>query len=282
MRAAQRRGERPDLGSLEAAYFAAEGVDPEVAGKMLETARDFGFRPEALGATYGLAEAVMAVSYPAVGTGLHVDQVSLHELADSGVAAPAGDGPARSMISCGEPLMEVRIGGSDRVLPERHVGEIQVRGPSLMSGYVGAAALDPFIDGWLQTGDLGYLADGELYVAGRAKDMMIALGHNYYPEDFEWAAGRVAGVRPGRCVAFSRPGTEEIALLVEPSDDSDTDELGREVKRAVADAIGVSPAEVVVLPRGTVEKTTSGKLRRAAMREAFVAKTLPLAGLKSR
>jgi acyl-CoA synthetase (AMP-forming)/AMP-acid ligase II len=270
MRVARRRGERPDLSSLEGAYFAAEGVDPKVARRMVETAREFGFRPGAVGATYGLAEAVMAVSYRDVGAGLHIDRVSLRELTDSGLAAPAGDGPARSMISCGEPLMDLRIAGPNGSLSERHVGEIQLRGPSLMSGYVGAAAPDPFLDGWLRTGDLGYLADGELYVTGRAKDVMIAMGHNHYPEDFEWAAGRVEGVRPGRCVAFSPPGTEGIALLVEPADPgADPAALQRRVRRAVGNAIDVSPSEVIVVPRDTVEKTTSGKLRRAAMRDAY-------------
>jgi fatty-acyl-CoA synthase len=283
MRAASRRGERPDLSSLEAAYFATEGVDPEVARRMVATAREFGFRPEALGATYGLAEAVMAVSYPCVGTGLGIDRVSLSELTDAGVAAPAGEGPVRLMISCGEPLMDVRISGAKGMLPERHVGEIQVRGPSTMSGYVGAGAADPFVDGWLCTGDLGYLADGELYVAGRAKDMMIAVGHNYYPEDFEWAAGRVDGVRPGRCVAFSLPDAEGIVLIVEPADaGADTTALEGKVKRAVSDAIGISPREVVVAPRNTVEKTTSGKLRRAAMRAAYAADAVPLAGVSAR
>lgn len=272
MRAAARRGERADLSSLEAAYFAAEGVDPEVARRMVELAGELGFRPEALGASYGLAEAVMAVSYPAVGTGLHIDRISLRELTGSAVAAPpGGDEPVREMISCGEPLMEVRIAGSDGILPERGVGEIQVRGGSLMSGYVGAAP-DPFVDGWLRTGDLGYLAGGELYVAGRAKDMVIVMGHNYYPEDFEWAAGRVEGVRPGRCVAFSLPDEEGIALLVEPvKAGADRLALERRVRRSVGDALGVSPRQVVVVPRDTVEKTTSGKLRRAAMRDTHLA-----------
>ncbi|MGC1852024.1 MAG: AMP-binding protein [Solirubrobacterales bacterium] len=271
MRAAKRRDERADLSSLEAAYFAAEGVDPEVARQMLEMAKDFGFRPEALGATYGLAEAVMAVSYPPVGTGLYIERVSASELADTGVAAPAGEDPARLMISCGEPLMDVRIVAPDGVLPERQVGEIQVRGASLMSCYVGADAPDPFVEGWLCTGDLGYLAGGELYVTGRRKDVMIVMGHNYYPEDFEWAAARVDGVRPGRCVAFAMPGEEKAVVLVEASEVGESERLTRDVTRTIVDTVGVPPSDVIVLPPGTVQKTTSGKLRRAAMREAYAA-----------
>lgn len=269
MRAANHRGERADLSSLEAAYFAAEGVDPAVVSQMLEQARDFGFRPEALGATYGLAEAVMAVSYPHVGTGLHVERVSAHELADVGVAVPVADGPARAMISCGQPLMEVRIAADESELGERHVGEIQVRGESLMSGYVGAGTPDPFLGGWLRTGDLGYLAGGELYVTGRQKDVMIVMGHNYYPEDFEWAAARVDGIRAGRCVAFAMPGEEKAVVLAEAVEPGESERLAREIARTVADAVGVPPADVIVLPPGVVQKTTSGKLRRTAMREAY-------------
>jgi fatty-acyl-CoA synthase len=271
IRAAERRGERIDLSSLLVAHFAAEGVDPAVAQGMAETGvRDFALPPQALGSTYGMAETVLGVSYSPFGGGMKIDRISLEELAEAGVAAPAGDGPAREMVSCGAPVMDVRIAGEEgEELGERHVGEILVRGPSLMSGYLGEDAPDPFVDGWMQTGDMGYLADGELYVSGRAKDIVIVTGQNYYPEDFEWAAGRVEGVRPGRCVAFAKADSEELVLLVELAEEAEPETLRREVRRSVANAIGVAPSEVVVLPRGTIEKTTSGKLRRAAMRSAY-------------
>lgn len=278
LRVAGRRGEEIDLSSLEAAYFAAEGVDPAIARRMVETAQHFGFRPEALGATYGLAEAVMAVSYPYAGTGLNIDRVCLRQLTAEGLAVPTTTGRTRLVASAGKPHMELRIAGAEGVLPDRHVGEVQVRGRSLMSGYVGDGAPDPFVDGWLCTRDLGYLAGGELYVTGRAKDMMIAMGHNYYPEDFEWAAARVDGVRPGRCVAFSLGESEEAVVLIEAADGCDPAALRREVERTVKNAVGVAPHEVVVLPPGTVQKTTSGKLRRAAMREVYAGGELPALG----
>jgi len=277
LKAIGRRRERVDLSSLDAAYFAAEGVDPEVVHGMAATAaEEFGFRPEALGSSYGLAEAVMGVSHTPVGAGLALDRVALDELTADGVAVPAGDGLTRLMVSCGRPRMDLRIAGPDGELPERHVGEIQVRGASLMERYVGPGApADPFVDGWLRTGDLGYLAGGDLYVTGRARDMVIVTGHNYYPDDFEWAAGRVDGVRPGRCVAFAAEREERVVLLVEPAAaDADPEALRSRVRRAVADAVGVKPAEVVVVPPGAIEKTTSGKLRRAAMREAYGRKML--------
>lgn len=269
VKAARRSGERIDLSGLEAAYFAAEGVDPAVIREMAVLAQDFGFREEALGSTYGLAEAVMAVSYPPVGSGMKMERVSLGELTAAGVALPASSGTTRLVVSCGQPRTELRIAGAGGGCDERQVGEILVRGDSLMRRYVGSSAADPLDDGWLHTGDLGYLAGGDLYVTGRAKDMMIATGHNYYPEDFEWAAARVEGVRPGRCVAFTPSECNEVVLLVEANEPTWSGDLRREVGRAVANAVGMRPGKVVVLPAGTVEKTTSGKLRRAAMREAY-------------
>ncbi|CAN5895245.1 N/A [soil metagenome] len=272
IRAAARRSEQIDLSSLEIAWFAAEGVDPEVADRLIESAQRFRLPLEALGSTYGLAEAVLAVAATPPGDGLRFDRVGLTELVASGVAAPAGAGPARRIACCGRPApgTEVRIMGADGALAERHVGEILVRGPSLMQGYVGEDVPDPWIDGWLRTGDAGYLADGELYITGRLKDMVIVMGHNYYPEDFEWAAGRVPEVRAGRCVAFADVAGEEVVVLVEARAEADPGALSRKVRRALSDAVGIAPGEVLVLPRDTVEKTTSGKLRRAAMRDAYL------------
>jgi fatty-acyl-CoA synthase len=274
LRAASRRDERIDLGSLDVAYMTAEGVDPDVARRMLGAAESFGLRPEALGVAYGLAEAG-AVSFPHVGTGMRVDRVDLDELAGAGVAIPAAEDAGRPVASCGPPLVEVRIADpGDIPLEEGCVGEIQVWGEALMSGYVGRDVPQPIVDGWLHTGDLGYMRDGELFVTGRAKDMVIAMGHNYYPEDFEWAAARAGGVRPGRCVAFNLPGTEDVVVLVEAADPDSAAGLERAVSREVHDAVGLRPSAVVVLPPGAVEKTTSGKLRRAAMRQAYASGAL--------
>lgn len=273
LRAAARRDERIDLGSLDVAYVTAEGVDPEVSRRMVESAERFGFRPDALGAAYGLAEAG-AVSFPHVGTGMRVDQVALDELTASGAVVPAGNSTSRPVVSCGAPLMDVRIADDDGALADQRIGEIQVSGPALMSHYVGVDGPQPIIDGWLHTGDLGYLSDGELFVTGRAKDMVIAMGHNYYPEDFEWAAARADGVRPGRCVAFNRPGTEDVVVLVEATDGEKSGQLERAVSREIVNAVGIRPSAVVVLPPGAVQKTTSGKLRRAAMREAYASGAL--------
>ena len=270
LRATAGRGERIDLSHVEVVLFGAESVDPGVAERMVQGSAGVRFRPEALGSSYGLAEAVLAVTISPVGAGLRLERLSLDALSQLR-AEPAGERPARVLASCGRggDHVELRIAGPEGVLPERHVGEVQIQGPSLMERYVGADAPDPFVDGWLRTGDLGYLADGELFIAGRLKDMVIVLGQNYYPEDFEWAAGGLEGVRPGRCVAFGDDVSERLVLLVEPSDERDYLALARSVRERVSDAVGVMPAEVAVVPRGTIEKTTSGKLRRSFMRDAY-------------
>jgi fatty-acyl-CoA synthase len=276
VRGALRRSDPIDLSSLEYTRFAAEGVDPEFVDRLLEAAGPLKLPVESLGSSYGLAEAVLGVTSM---HGLHEDRVDVEAMTLSGLARPATSGRVRRLISAGRTALttEVRIaqpGGGE--LGEREIGEICVRGPSLMKGYVGEGAPDPFEDGWLRTGDMGYLADAELYVTGRIKDMIIVMGHNYYPEDFEWAAGRVEGVRAGRCVAFGSVDDEAVMLLVEASAGSDGEELTVAVRNAVRDAVGVAPRSVVVLPPGSVEKTTSGKLRRSTMRSAYLRGDLPV------
>jgi fatty-acyl-CoA synthase len=276
IRSALRGSDRIDLSGLEFMRFAAEGVDPEFVDRLLEAAGRLKLRAESLGSSYGLAEAVLGVTSM---QGLHEDRVDVDAMTLSGLARPATGGRVRRLISAGRTALttEVRIaqpGGAG--LGEREIGEICVRGPSLMDGYVGDGAPDPFEDGWLRTGDMGYLADGELYVTGRIKDMIIVMGHNYYPEDFEWAASRLEGVRAGRCVAFGAEDGEQVVLLVEPSAGADGEELASAVRSAVSDSVGVAPGRVLVLPPGSVEKTTSGKLRRAAMKSAYARGDLPV------
>jgi fatty-acyl-CoA synthase len=164
----------------------------------------------------------------------------------------------------------VLIGSPADPLDEREVGEVLLKGPSLMRGYLGGDDEDPFVDGWFRTGDLGYLAEGELFLTGRTKDVIIAWGRNYAPEDIEWAAGRVPGVRSGRCVAFGPTGGREgeVVVVVEARPEADPASLPSLVRAAVTDAVGLVPKDVLVVPNGTVPKTTSGKLRRSALRTA--------------
>jgi fatty-acyl-CoA synthase len=270
LRTVLRRGETLDLSALRRCYFAAEGIDADVVQGLLESSSRFGLDRGSLAGTYGMAETVLAVTATPRGQGLRFEPVDIETLARGGSAAARADGHIRHVVSSGVPLdgMEFRIAGSSGPAQDREPGEIWVRGASMMDGYEGAG--DPFVaDGWLPTGDNGFVLDGELFVTGRIKDIVIVLGHNYHPEDFEWAAERVPGVRHGRAVAFGRSGSEDVVVVIEPEAFEDPGALGPRVRTAVGNAVGVAPAEVVVAGRGTVLRTTSGKPRRQAMKEAY-------------
>ena len=265
---ASRRSPSPiDLSSLDLAWFAAEGIDPAFVARMTELAPGHQLRLEALGTTYGLAEAVLGVTSTHRLAGVAVRSFDRHALAAEGVAQPAEDGQA--IVSSGAPMhgMQVRITRDGQSAGDDRVGAIEVAGRSLTSGYLNGST--PVKDGWLRTGDLGFLHAGELFVTGRAKDVVIVMGANYHPEDFEWAAQRVEGVRPGRVVAFGDAGSKHAVVVCEAREARPG--LAQDVRDAVQDAIGVAPRDVLVVPPGTIEKTTSGKLRRAAARDRYLA-----------
>jgi fatty-acyl-CoA synthase len=278
LRTVLRRGETLDLSSLRRCYFAAERVDPDVVDGLLASAARFGLDPSSLAGTYGMAETVLAVTATPPGAGLRFEPVDIGHLAANGHAEAAPGGRIRQIVSSGVPLeeMELRIVGADGPAPDRQLGEIWVRGRSLMQGYDGAdGEADPFVgDGWLATGDTGFCLDGELFVTGRMKDIVIVLGHNYHPEDFEWAAERVPGVRRGRAVAFAREDSEDVVVVIEPEASEDPGTLGPRVRAAIGNAIGVTPADVLVVGRGSILKTSSGKPRRRAMKEAYASSEL--------
>jgi fatty-acyl-CoA synthase len=227
-----------------------------------------------------MAEATLGLSISPLDRGIRVDEVDLAQLTQDGRAVPAHGASTKRVVSCGAPLPGVsfRIWGPEGILPERRVGEIQVRSPAVMIGYDGESAAQPFADGWLCTGDLGYLAEGELFVVGRSKDIIIAYGQNHAPQDIEWAAERVEGVRSGRVVAFagseSREG--EVLVALETTPHADLASLRRRVRQAVSDVVGIAPRQVLLLAKGAIPKTTSGKVRRGTVRESYERGTLPL------
>jgi fatty-acyl-CoA synthase len=274
VRAAERSDRSFDLSSLRYAILAAELVDPEVADRLARVGGRFGLSPSAVGAAYGLAEATLTVSVTPRGGGLRIDRIDPLAMSTGGRAVPSSEATAKRVASSGRPMpgVSMRIVGPGGALAERHVGEIEVRAPSVMEGYLGGQG-DPFHDGWLRTGDVGYIAEGEVFVTGRSKDILIVAGRNFAPEDIEWAAQRAAGVRAGRCVAFGG-GSDldgEIVVAVEPNDASNLNQLPGRVRLAVFDAIEVMPRTVLVLPPDSIPKTTSGKLRRHALQQAYAA-----------
>ncbi|HYU56418.1 MAG TPA: AMP-binding protein [Actinomycetota bacterium] len=266
-----------DLSLFTTAALAAESIEPEVVERVLEVGGRFGLPREAVGGAYGLAETTLGVTVTYPGEGPAFDTIDLEILAERGEAIPPrGGGPEKRLTSCGRtmPGVEMRVVGPDgSPLPERHAGEIHVQSPTLMEGYMDVPEADqPFTDdGWLRTGDIGYVADERLYVTGREKDLLIVLGRNYVPEDIEWAAARVEGVRAGRVVAFGRPGggDADVIVAVEPTRQADPEKLPLLVRRMISDSVGIRPREVLVLAPGTIEKTTSGKLRRRALRDSY-------------
>jgi acyl-CoA synthetase (AMP-forming)/AMP-acid ligase II len=199
-----------------------------------------------------------------------VDTVDLEELAASSRAvAPAAGRPAKRVVSCGTPCngVEICIGHPGKRMPERRVGELWVRGAELTDGYVNASSEGLFEGAWARTGDLGYLAEGELFVTGRSKEVIVRFGKKYHPEDIEQAVQRATGLTPGSCVAFSplEGGHGELVVVVEGR--TGQDDLAAVAAGAVLNAIGLAPSEVLVVPPGTIPRTPNGKLQRGQARQ---------------
>ncbi|MGQ9475443.1 MAG: fatty acyl-AMP ligase [Actinomycetota bacterium] len=275
-----------DLSSLRLALNGAEPIDPQVLDELVEAGADNRLRPEVPYPVYGLAEATLAVTFPEPGKIYRKDHVSRRGIEERGEAIPCvpDSGDARCLVALGRPLpgLEVRIIKEDGTpAGEREVGEVCVRGPSVMRGYWGdaAATAEALRGGWLHTGDLGYLARGELYLVGRIKDMVVIGGRNLFPEDVERCAERVEGMRKGNAVAFgvtTRRGRERLVLVGETrlSCPQAALETARAVSSLVREEIGVPVREVVLVPAGTLPKTSSGKKRRFLCRELYLGEKL--------
>jgi fatty-acyl-CoA synthase len=268
-----------DLSTLRIALNGAEPIDPDAVESFTSAGAKFGLRPESVLAAYGMAETALGVSFAPVETGLEVDHIDADQLESHRRAVPAGDRPSRRFPRLGPPLpgIEARVVGDDgQVLGEREVGVLQLRGDSVTPGYltVGGPVATQDADGWLDTGDEGYLADGDVVVCGRRKDVIIMGGRNIYPTDIERAAATADDVRAGNTVAVRVLAGGEggrhresftVAVESRKAGDPEAEQLIRkDVISRVVSAVGVRPAEVVVLGPGTLPKTPSGKLRRAA------------------
>ena len=205
------------------------------------------------------------------GEGIRIDTVDLEEFVSAGRATVAhGSGPTKRVASCGSctPPTELLVGRPDEPLPERHVGAIFFRNGTFMDGYMTHDVESPYEEGWLRTGDLGYIAEGELFVTGRSKELIVHFGRNYHPEDVEWAALRVSGVRPGSCVAFADPSGEEGAVIVAVEAEVD-DNLRSRVRAVITNVIGLTPRNVLIVDTGTIPRAANGKIQRLAARDAY-------------
>jgi fatty-acyl-CoA synthase len=271
-----------DLSSWRAALNGSEPVHAETIERFATRFAPYGFRRESLLPVYGLAEASLAVSVPKIGSGCRVDRIERSVFESEGRAIPASaDEAARlEFVGAGKPLsnVEVRIVANDGGdADERVEGHLWFRSPSATSGYYRnpTATADIMRDGgWIDSGDLAYCADGDLFITGRAKDVIIKAGRNLYPHEVEDIVGRVEGVRTGCVVAFGAPdarsGTERLVVAAETRNMSDGKRIAAEITRAVDTAMGLPPDVVELFPPQSIPKTSSGKLRRSETRRLYL------------
>jgi fatty-acyl-CoA synthase len=292
-----------DLSAWRVAGIGGDMIRPDVMDKFAAALAPAGFSEKAFVASYGLAECTLAVSFAKLDTGIEVDLVDERVLSGdmkpkqngkkhslNGVngflaAVSSNDNVAyRAVVNCGTliPGYELEIRDEyGNVLGDREIGRVFVRGPSVMREYyrdpeATAAALSP--DGWLDTGDMGYVLKGSLYIVGRFKDMMIINGRNHWPQDIEWAVEQIPGVRTGDTAAISIPGSdaEEVPLVLVQCRLRDEEErlaLRRQIKDTVQQFLGINCEVMLVSPRA-LPKTSSGKLSRSKARLDFLAGTL--------
>jgi fatty-acyl-CoA synthase len=270
-----------DLSSMRALGCGAEPIQPDVLRAFLGRFAKQGLRPESILPSYGMAEATLAITFADIDAPLTTDRVDVDAMR-AGRAEPVQGGDAMELVSCGRPFPghEIAITGPDGApLGEREVGEIRLRGPSVTAGYFGDAEAteETFGGGWLRTGDLGYRAGGELFICGRAKDLIILNGKNHYPQDIERVVSRIDGIRDGQCVAFSRLDATgaEIAVVVAESR-KNTEGLAAAIVAQVRAELGLTVTEVHFIRRGTLPKTSSGKVRRRECRRRLEALELEM------
>ncbi len=262
------RPEGIDLSHLEQLGFNAELADPGMVARVRDVGGRWGLRPGAITVHYASSEAGM-ISHTAPGQDPRVDAVDLAELVRSGRALAARPGrPVKRVVSCGHPYPggEICVGTPDHPLAEREVGEVWARGPGVTDGYVNVRDDDSFVGGWLRVGDLAYMDQGEVFVTGRADEVVVHFGEKYHPEDIERAVLAVTGLAPRTCAAFSRQDGQAGELVVVVEADH-RPHLATRASAAVADAVGIVPSEVLVVPHGTVPTTPNGKLQRSKLRQ---------------
>ncbi|MDE0804283.1 MAG: AMP-binding protein [Acidimicrobiales bacterium] len=284
LRRAAKSEECLDLSTLRVVLNGAEPIDPAAVAEFAEAAGHFGMAPGAVFPAFGMAEVAIAGTFPPPGRGVVVDTVDRRVLETERYAAPVEPGADGSRgfarLGTAVPGLDIRIvdpaTGRERL--EREVGELEIRGTSVCSGYYGRPELNAelFHDGWLRTGDLGYLVDGELVLCGRIKDVIIVGGRNVFPEDIERACNHVDGVRAGNVIAFgieTGKGKESLVIVAE-SKAVDLEPVRKLVSERVRETVGMPAKEVVLVAPGTLPKTSSGKLQRTLCRDQYLGRSL--------
>lgn len=271
-----------DLSTLRLAFNGAEPVSPNTVRHFTARFAPYGFRPQAMAPVYGLAEAAVGLAFPPLGRGANIDSIQREPFASLGNALPAKTSTPHTLefVACGQPLpgYQIRIvDAAGHELPERQEGRLEFMGPSTTSGYFrNAEASRQLFDGaWLDSGDLAYVAEGDIYLTSRVKDVIIRAGRNIYPYEVEEAVGDIPGIRKGCVAVFGSPepesGTERVIVVAETRETQATilEALQAQVQRVATDLLGMPPDVAVLAPPHTVLKTSSGKIRRAAVRELY-------------
>jgi fatty-acyl-CoA synthase len=281
-----------DLSSMRHFGCGAEPINPTTMRSFVETFSKSGLKPEALLPCYGMAEATLAISFIGIDETLSTDVIDVDAYQQERRAEPVHhelvkSGKAQEFVCCGRTFPKHEVGVFDdegKRLADRRIGEIWVRGPSVAKGYFEdpEATQRTFGNGWLKTGDYGYLVNGNVYITGRKKDIIIINGRNYDPQRMEWLVDDLPEVRKGSTVAFSRPGqgSEELVIVVE-SRSSEPQKLKELVKQTINEHLQLIPADVVLAPVGSLPKTSSGKLQRAKTRQQYLDGTLGKEGVRT-
>ena len=272
-----------DLSSLRAVINCSEPMWVESHEKFFTRFSPYGFRREALATSYAMAENVFAVTQGGIGEAVRVDWVDRAIFQEKKIAQPVAAGEtAVAMVSAGRPIRGTQVKVVDeqgRVLPERQVGELAVQSDCMLTGYYNRPeeTRKALVEGWYLTGDFGYMADGEVFVSGRKKDLMIIGGKNVYPQDIEAVVNEVEGVHPGRAVAFGvfdeESGTEEAVVVAEidPDGATDAEKIIAEIESRVTRGTAVALRMVHLVGAKWLVKTSSGKIARSANREKYLA-----------
>lgn len=270
-----------DLSSLRMCSNGAEPVRPQTIADFSRRFAKYGFRPEVLTPVYGLAENTLGLTFTPLGRGPKIDAIDRNHFQHTGEALPTKAEQALQFVSCGVLLQgnELRIvDEQNRELPERREGHLQFRGPAATQGYFQnpQKTAELFQEGWLDSGDLAYVAEGEVYPTGRIKDVIIRAGRKIHPAELEEAVGRLEGVRRGGVVVFGHfdqtAGTERLVVVAETKlqDKREIEALRGQIHAVVTECTGAPADDVQLAPPKSILKTSSGKIRRSACREAYL------------
>jgi fatty-acyl-CoA synthase len=278
-----------DLSSWRVAGVGAETIRAEILEAFAERLGPYGFNRKAFVASYGMAECSLAISFAQLDQGTIVDEIDADHLSERQEAVPVTKSMSQNdqvrrrikkLVNCGAPLPghEILVRNEQgQALPDRQCGTIHVRGPSVMSGYFGdptATAAILSADGWLNTGDIGYLNKGTLVITGREKDMIIINGRNIWPQDLEFYAEQQPEVRPGDASAISVPaedGSENAVMVVQyrETDEGKRHELSSRIARIIREELGID-CNIELVPAHTLPRTSSGKLSRAGTQRDYL------------